>query len=79
MDPRCFTDHFDTLATLVEANHMERQRHQHMLNDLQSALTKESKITSSFIAGKMFNMERMLQRLESNLVGEAPKPTAPVG
>jgi len=79
MDPRCFTDHFDTLATLVKANHMELQRHQHMLNDLQSALTKESKITSSFIAGKMFNMERMLQRLESNLVGEAPKPTAPVG
>lgn len=78
MDPRCFTDHFNVLASITQSIHMEQQRHRHILNDLQSAFNRESHTTSTSILGKILNMERMLQRLESNLLGEAPKPTVPL-
>lgn len=74
-DPRCFADHFNAVASVVQANHVELQKQKHMLNDIQNAITNESKITSSFIVGKIFGMERMLQRLVSNLVGELPLQT----
>jgi hypothetical protein len=78
MDTRNLIDHFNALASVAQANHMELQHHRHLLNDIRSAINVESKITSSFIVERMFNIEKSLRRLEENLIGEAPKPPTPL-
>jgi hypothetical protein len=77
MDTRCFTDHFNALASVAHANHMELQQHRHTLNDIRNAFNVESKITSSFIVEKLFNMEKSIRRLENHLIGETPTPVTP--
>ena len=76
MDARCFTDHFNAIASTTQAMHMEQQQTKHMLNDLRSAFNNESELVSSLVAGKMFNIEKTVLRLASNLIGETPSPVA---
>jgi len=75
MDTRCFTDHFNALASTAQANHMELQQQRHTLNDIRNALTTESKITNSFIVERLFNIEKSVRRLETHMIGEAAKPS----
>jgi len=77
VDPRCFTDHFNALASVAQANHMELQHQRHTLNDIRNAFNVESKITSSFIVERLFNIEKSVRRLEDRLIGEAPAPVPP--
>jgi hypothetical protein len=77
MDTRTLIDHYNLLASITQSMHMEQQRQRHILSDLQHAFTVESRITSSFIVERLFNMERSLRRIEENLLPEAPKPQAP--
>jgi hypothetical protein len=74
MDTRTVIDHFNLLASVVQANHMELQRLKYSMNDLRQAFSVESKITSTHVVERLFNMERSLRRLEENLLPEAPKP-----
>jgi hypothetical protein len=76
MDTRTLIDHFNLQASIIQAIHMEQQRQRHILNDLQQAFNVESRITSSFIVERLFNMEKSLRRLEENLLPEA-QPQAP--
>lgn len=76
MDPRCFTDHFNAVASTAQANHMELQHHRHPLNDILNGFNVESKITSSLIVDGLFNIKKLVRRLEENLMG-APKPATP--
>ncbi|CAB9508633.1 expressed unknown protein [Seminavis robusta] len=80
MDTRCFTDHFNALASIAQANHMRLQSLEHKVNDIRSAFNVESKITSSFIVDRLFNIQKSVRRLEENLIGAqtpAPAPTLP--
>ncbi|CAB9513877.1 expressed unknown protein [Seminavis robusta] len=77
IDPRCFVDHFNALASVTQSIHMNVQRQQHMLNDMRNAIQNESRITSTFIVGQLCTMNQAIQRLERNLIGEAPEPTQP--
>lgn len=77
LDTRNLIDHFNALASIAQANHMELQHHRHILNDIRSAINVESKITSSFIVNKIFSIEKTLRRLEENLIPLAPRPTTP--
>ncbi|KAG7356501.1 hypothetical protein IV203_001187 [Nitzschia inconspicua] len=77
MDTRTLIDHFNALASVAQANHMELQRQRRVLNDIRNAFNVESKITSSFIIEKLFKMERSIRRLEENLIGEAPASAPP--
>ncbi|CAB9527068.1 expressed unknown protein [Seminavis robusta] len=74
IDPRCFVDHFNALASVTQSIHMNVQRQQHMLNDMRNAIQNESRIMSSFIVGQLCTMNQAIQRLERNLIGEAPEP-----
>jgi len=67
MDPRCFTDHFNSLATLVQSQHMEQQRQGHVLNSIQNAMINYN-ITQKIILEKMYNMDRILQRQETDRI-----------
>ncbi|CAB9500266.1 expressed unknown protein [Seminavis robusta] len=73
MDPRCIVDHFNTLAGLSQANHMRLLNLEHKVNDIRNAIQNESRITSTFVVQQMNTMAQAIQRLESHLVGEAPK------
>jgi hypothetical protein len=78
MDTRTLIDHFNALASVVQANHMELQHQRHVLNDIQNAFNVESKITSSsFIVERLFNMEKSLRRLEENLIPQVTTPVTP--
>ena len=77
MDTRTLIDHFNAFASVVQANHMELQRQRHVLNDIRNAFNVESKITSSFIIERLFKMEKSMQRLERELVGEPPASASP--
>ena len=76
MDTRNLVDHFNALALVAQANHMELLHQKHMLNDIRHAFNVESKITSSFIVDKIFNIKKSLRRLEESLVGEPPVTVA---
>ena len=76
MDTRCLVDHFNALASVAQASHMELQHQRHMLNDIRQAFNVESKITSRFIVDRISNIERSVRRLEDHFIGEAPKPAA---
>jgi len=78
MDTGTLIDHFKLLASTVQSLHVEQLRQRHILNDLQQGFNVESKITSSFIVDRMFNMEKSLKRLEENLVPTAPAPPSPL-
>lgn len=74
IDPRCFVDHVNAIASIVQVNHMELQRHRHMLNDIRNAFNVESKITSTFIVEKLLRMDKTIHRLETHLLGDIPPP-----
>ena len=76
MDTRCFTDHFNALATYTQSNHLQLQHCKHMLNDIQHTLSTERKLMSALVTDKLFNIEKSVQRLEKHLVGEN-KPFSP--
>lgn len=73
MDPRCFSDHFSTLASVTQNIHMNLQHQQHMINDMRNHLRCEKALTKDFVLGQPHTMMRSIQRLENHLIG---KPTA---
>jgi len=77
MDVRCFTDHFNSLASVAQANHMKLQQLQHTLNDVRQAFNTESRITSTFIVEKIINIEKSVRRLEERLPAPTQEPTKP--
>lgn len=74
MDPRCFVDHFNALASVTQSINMKLQQQQHMINDIHRTLGAERAINNEYIIGKIYNMDRSMRRLENHLIGKVPKP-----
>jgi hypothetical protein len=77
MDPRCFVDHFNALASVTQAMHMNLQHQNHMINDMRNTLCSESIINNDYVLGKLYNMERSIRRIENHLMGEVKPDVAP--
>jgi hypothetical protein len=76
MDPRCFVDHFNALASVTQSMHMELQNQKHMINDLRNSSRHEA-LTGDFLIRKIISTNRSVQRIENHLMGETPRPDAP--
>jgi hypothetical protein len=73
MDPRCFIDHFNTLATTTQSIYMEMQNQKHAINDIRNTLGLNSAINNDYIIGKIYNINKSVQKLEKHFLG-APAP-----
>jgi len=76
MDPRCFVDHFNIMATTVQSLHMKVLRQGHVINSIQHGQVAD-KNTLKFMVEEMYNTGQIVRRLETNLIGAVTTP-APV-
>jgi hypothetical protein len=75
MDPRCFVDHFNALASVTQCIQLELQHQKHLINDLRASSRVE--LTSyDYVIRKVCSMNKSIQRIENHLMGEAPRPDA---
>lgn len=79
MDPRCFVDHFNALASVTQSTHAIVQQLRHKLNDTSEELSCERRMRF-FHHDSLHAMASSLGRLETHLMGEAPRtPPHPKG
>jgi hypothetical protein len=76
MDPRCFVDHFNALASVTQNIHMNVQRLQHTVNDIRRNQQCGS-IVESFMLKNFHKVMRSVERIENRVVEQVPESGAP--
>jgi hypothetical protein len=76
MDPRCFVDHFNALASVTQSMQFELRHQKHLINDLRRHSQLEI-VTGDFVIRKICSMNQSIKRIENHLMGEAPRPDTP--
>ena len=76
MDPRCFVDHFNALASVTQSTHMIVQHLHHQLNDITEIMRDDFSVRH-----KLLSMASSIRRLENHLMGETLhiNPSPPKG
>jgi hypothetical protein len=73
MDPRCFVDHFNALASTTQSTHILVHQLRHQLNDVTDILRHVMSNNNN-----MYMMAKSIQRIENHLMGPTlPTPKLP--
>ncbi|CAB9503235.1 expressed unknown protein [Seminavis robusta] len=75
MDPRCFVDHFNVLATVTQTMHTNIQRLQHTVNDIRRN-QQSSRVLEDFMLENFQKLTKSVERIEARVVGESKPSTA---
>lgn len=76
LDPRCLIDHFNVMASTLQATHMIALGTKHAMSDLLRRSIKQEEI-NSLLVKKLFAMERDTKELKDHLLGGAPERVEP--
>lgn len=78
MDPRCFVDHFNALASSVTQNntHVNVQRLQHTVND-EHQNQQCGSIAESFMLKNFHKVMKSVERIKNRVMGQVPESDAP--
>ena len=76
LDPRCFTDHMNSIASLAQSNHHVIQQLRRQLNDVQEIMTHYLTSTHQHLHETQ-NVAESVQRIERHLLGERPVAVSP--
>lgn len=63
MDPRCFVDHFDALASVTQSTHVIVQHLHHQLNDVVEILREDERSMRSHLLDMMSSVRRLEQHI----------------
>ena len=77
MDPRCFVDHFNVLASVTQNINVNVQRLQHMVNDIRRNQQSE-RLLGSIMYEDFHRVMKSVERLEKYVVGHTKEvPSTP--
>ena len=72
MDPRCFTDHFNAIASVTQSTHVIVQQLRHQLNDITEMLRHERNLNTQNNLN-VHGVATSVRRIENHLMGERPE------
>ena len=76
LDPRCFIDHMNSIASLAQSNHHVIQQLRRQLTDMQEIMTHYLTSTHKHLHETRSVVESV-QRIDRHLLGKRPIPVSP--
>ena len=76
LDPRCFIDHMNSIASLAQSNHHVIQQLRRQLTDMQEIMTHYLTSTHQHLRETQ-NVAESVGRIERHLLGDQPQSVSP--